>query len=622
MQTIVINAPSQNSVIHCGEGSFEKYVPEIIAGKQLFIVTDSNVDRLYGRLMEKAFVGAPKYVIAAGEKSKNYKTLIAIIGRMAECNLTRSSLVVAFGGGVVGDIAGLAASLYMRGVHLLQIPTTLLSQVDSSVGGKTAVDYKNVKNLVGTFYQPECVVIDPRFLLTLPAREIRCGLGEIIKYGALNEEIFQLIERYKNRLFTSEFFGEVTPPCVRHKAAVVQADERDAGGARKSLNLGHTTGHAFELFYKKRSHGEFVLIGMYYELFIAARCGIVGGQYRERLENLIKKVVKVPSFENVQTAALLAVHDKKNAVSSEISVVVPKTYGEYAEITLPVEQYARLLGECSECLKSGTAPRLKLAVVGKDVSQSSSPAMHSFIAERMGNALSYEAISLSEDRFEEQIESLLNSYDGLNVTIPYKLSVIPHLKKVVGDAQVFGAVNTVNALGKTGYNTDGSGFMLMLENEGVCVKGKRVLLLGAGGAGRSVAKKLADAGAAVFVYDKNAQGARAVAEEFPGVTALENLQPAPYEIMINATGVGMHKTVGVSPVGGELISLCQTAVDLIYVPEKSRFLEMAEGLGKQIINGSAMLFYQAYYAQCIYFNAQPSAAQAKQLFEEYRTKGQ
>ena len=261
---------------------------------------------------------------------------------------------------------------------------------------------------------------------------------------------------------------------------------------------------------------------------------------------------------------------------------------------------------------------LKLAVIGKDVSKSSSPEMHKFIAEKMGNEISYIKLSIAENEFENKVEDLFNEFDGFNVTIPYKLSVMPHLDRIEGDAEVFGAVNTVRTSDKSGYNTDGMGFSLMLKNNGVDVNGKSVLVLGAGGAGRSVAKKLADAGAEVFVYDMRTENSHAVANEFNGVTALEKVESRPYFAVINATGIGMHKTEGISPVGEDLLSLCSVAVDLIYTPKKSRFLEIAEALDKKIINGEAMLFYQAYYAECIYFCVQPNESQAKKLFGEYQ----
>ena len=262
--------------------------------------------------------------------------------------------------------------------------------------------------------------------------------------------------------------------------------------------------------------------------------------------------------------------------------------------------------------------KLKLAVVGKDVSQSSSPKMHTFIAQRLGAEIEYDKVSLAPEDFSAHAEELFKNYDGFNVTIPFKLDIIPYLKSLEGDAHTFGAVNTVLSATRAGYNTDGLGFMLMLKNAGIEPEGKSVLILGAGGAGRSAAKKLRDAGADVYVFDMRAQSAEELQREF-GVTAVQKIENKPYDIIINATGVGMHKSVGISPVGEELISLCGRAIDLIYVPPKSKFLEIAESCGKQILNGMAMLFYQAYYAECIYLSLQPDDAKAKELFEEYCT---
>lgn len=260
----------------------------------------------------------------------------------------------------------------------------------------------------------------------------------------------------------------------------------------------------------------------------------------------------------------------------------------------------------------------KFAVIGKDVSQSASPSMHKFIALNMGNEITYDAISIAPENFRSTVGELFEKYDGINVTIPFKLDIIPELERIEGDASVFGAVNTVITSTRTGYNTDGMGFMLMLANNGVRVSGKKILLLGAGGAGRSVAKKLTDEGAEVFVYDRFTESALNLAREFRGVTALSEVMPSDYYAVVNATGVGMHKTVGLSPVGEDVLKKVEVAVDLIYVPEKSEFLAIAERLGKKIINGSAMLFYQAYYAECIFFGATPDAAQAKMLFEKYK----
>ncbi len=352
MEDIILNAPSLKSVIHCGEGSFKRYAPKL--GGNIFIVTDSNVFALYGELIKQIFANAPMYILPAGEKSKNRTQLFQIINKMIESGVTRAYTVVALGGGVVGDIAGLAASLYMRGIKLIQIPTTLLSQVDSSVGGKTAIDYLGVKNVLGAFYQPAEVIVDPLFLKTLPAREIRCGLGEIIKYGAIDGDIYASLCENKNRLFDLKYLETVVADCIRHKAYVVRDDERDTLGVRKTLNVGHTTGHAFELFFKRKSHGEFVLIGMFYELFIAERAGVCAKDYADSLRLLIKKVIGgIPAYENADKAARFAKYDKKNDKQSTVSLIVPGETGKCREMKMPIETYVREIGLCAAEIKGG-----------------------------------------------------------------------------------------------------------------------------------------------------------------------------------------------------------------------------------------------------------------------------
>ena len=271
---------------------------------------------------------------------------------------------------------------------------------------------------------------------------------------------------------------------------------------------------------------------------------------------------------------------------------------------------------------------LKLAVLGKDVSQSLSPDMHKFLFARFHEQCSYEAVSVSPSEFSVRAEELFVKYDAFNVTIPFKGEIIAHLKELRGDAKTFGAVNTVLTRERAGYNTDGYGFLLMLENAGVEVKGKRVLVLGAGGAGRSCIKKLLDAGASVFVYERFEERLFQVYQEFPSFTPLTEIPLVPYDIVINCTGVGMHDTVGktpcvnyaggaISPVGKELLKLCETAVDLIYTPACSEFLRIAQKEGKRIVNGASMLFYQAYMADCIFLGREPNAEEAKTFYQSY-----
>lgn len=345
MQTIEVHTKSRPSTVYCGAGVAEK-LKTIIEGKDVFVVTDSNVFGLYKDFIQNTFGSAPVCVLPAGERHKNRNSLFMILDKMLQARLRRNSTLVAFGGGVVGDMGGLAASLYMRGIHAVQVPTTLLAQVDSSVGGKTAIDHRGVKNVIGTFYQPEYVVCDPMFLKTLPPREIRCGLGEIIKTGALDAEILDKLERNAERLFDLAFLEEITADCVRFKAGVVEKDECERSGLRKCLNMGHTTGHALELFYKRRSHGEYVLIGMLLESYIAEKFDICAHDYAEELRALIGKVLKrVPRFENIADAAGVALYDKKNQGENEVSLIVPAKRGEFAELRLTDEDYVGYIEE-------------------------------------------------------------------------------------------------------------------------------------------------------------------------------------------------------------------------------------------------------------------------------------
>lgn len=342
MQTIRLHTKSPSTVL-CGAGALDA-AEEYLKGKDALIVTDTNVDRLYAPLIAEKFPAAQVFAVPAGERNKNKKTLFLILDEMLRSHLHRSSFVVALGGGVVGDMAGLAAALYMRGTRLVQIPTTLLAQVDSSVGGKTAIDYNGVKNVIGAFYQPERVFCDPLFLKTLPRREIKCGLGEIIKTGLLDAAIGDKIAQNRGRMHDLGFLQELAADCIRFKAHVVEQDETESSGLRKCLNMGHTTGHALELLCGRRSHGEYVLIGMWLESYIAEEEKICSREYAEQVRSLISVAEpKIPSFPNAKEGVKYALLDKKNEGKSNVSLILPKARGEYAELILPAEKYEKYL---------------------------------------------------------------------------------------------------------------------------------------------------------------------------------------------------------------------------------------------------------------------------------------
>lgn len=309
------------------------------------VFTDENVNALYGKKIAEAFKGAPVFAMPAGEAHKTPDTLFALLKACAEAELHRGDTVLCIGGGVVGDVGGLASALYMRGIDCIQMPTTLLAQVDSSVGGKTAVDFCGIKNLVGAFRQPRQVLVDPVFLKTLPARELRCGLGEIVKHAALDGALFEKLVGNVDRLFDLDFLAEIIPDNIAIKAHIVQADAREAG-LRKCLNLGHTTAHAFELADGKLSHGEYVLVGIPFEAAIAKRLTKCDGEYLDRLCSLAKAALGgKPVLPEAKKVAVLSRLDKKNTSSDAVSLVAPVRKGEYKLMSIPYEQYADLLAE-------------------------------------------------------------------------------------------------------------------------------------------------------------------------------------------------------------------------------------------------------------------------------------
>lgn len=269
---------------------------------------------------------------------------------------------------------------------------------------------------------------------------------------------------------------------------------------------------------------------------------------------------------------------------------------------------------------------MRLALAGRDVSRSLSPQMHAFILKSFGETCTYDLVSVPPEGFALCMEQLF-SYDGFNVTVPYKEAILPYLSELCGDAEKVRSVNTV-ACGRRGYNTDGFGFALMLKNAGFAAKGKKALVLGTGGAGKSVVSSLAESGASVFAYEKDLSRVSTFHELYRRFTPLEEIPLAPFDLIVNCTGVGMHKTAGktpevrcggkTAPVGEELLSLCGVAADLIYEPAESEFLRIAKRLKRPALSGEAMLFYQAYGADCIFTGRTSSPEEAGNFYKRYK----
>ncbi|MGG7142832.1 3-dehydroquinate synthase [Clostridium nigeriense] len=254
------------------KGIFSKLSDEIkkvFTGNKIFILTDKNVDKFYGDIvikeLETAGYEINKLVLEPGEETKAFFTLPKVYDELLNFKLTRSDLILTLGGGVIGDLGGFVAATYLRGVSFIQCPTTLLAQVDSSVGGKVGVDLDRGKNLVGSFYHPKKVIIDPNVLETLSDRVFNDGMAEVIKYGCIKDkEFFYKLLNYKNKEEVMNNIEYIIHNCCKIKKEVVEMDEKDTG-ERMKLNFGHTIGHALEQHYNysKYTHGEAVAIGMY-----------------------------------------------------------------------------------------------------------------------------------------------------------------------------------------------------------------------------------------------------------------------------------------------------------------------------------------------------------------------
>ncbi len=302
-------------------------------GQKIMIMTDDHVDAYYGdNLVKQLSQGykVDKIVVKHGEQSKNFEILPSLYQRLLDFKLTRSDLIIALGGGVIGDLCGFVAATYLRGVKLVQIPTSLLAQVDSSVGGKVAVDLDVGKNLVGAFYHPKMVIIDPLVLKTLPDEFIADGMGEVIKYGCIKDKkLFDKLNAYASFEELYEDIDEIIYTCVDIKRIVVENDEKDFGD-RLILNFGHTIGHTIEQYfhYSEYTHGQAVGIGMVQICKLAEKLGLTKTGTADSIAAANQKY-------NIQTSCGVLMQDlvetitldKKN-FNNHLSLVLLKEIGE------------------------------------------------------------------------------------------------------------------------------------------------------------------------------------------------------------------------------------------------------------------------------------------------------
>ncbi|WP_302610004.1 3-dehydroquinate synthase [uncultured Mitsuokella sp.] len=340
MRKVRVELGKESYDIYIGHGLQQElvdFVKNAGFSKQAMLVTDSNVGPLYGekirRMLEEGGLQVSVATIPAGESSKSLKMAEELYTKAIELGLDRKSPIFALGGGVVGDLAGFIAATYMRGVPFVQLPTSLLAQVDSSVGGKVAVNHALGKNLIGAFYQPKAVFMDLELMKTLPKREIYTGLGEIIKYGIIYDaDFFAFLESHVDEVLRLERDAAVhmIARSCEIKAAVVSQDEKEAG-LRRILNFGHTMAHAIEkeTGYVRYNHGEAVAIGMVGAADISARLGMISEADVTRVTKLIE-TLHLPIYADGCTVDAMyrdIFHDKKT-VGGKVNWVLMEGIGK------------------------------------------------------------------------------------------------------------------------------------------------------------------------------------------------------------------------------------------------------------------------------------------------------
>jgi 3-dehydroquinate synthase len=301
-------------------------------GRDLVVVSCPPVWRVHGEIWRPLLGKTPAVLIPDGERAKTLQSVARIYDALVKCGADRSTTLVAFGGGIVGDVAGFAAATYLRGLRLVQVPTTLLAQVDSAIGGKVGVNLAAGKNLVGAFYPPALVACDPSLLGSLPRREFRAGLYEVVKYGVIaSRSLFERVAASLPALFArdGDTLTALIAECCRIKANVVMEDERE-GGVRRILNFGHTVGHALEAVtrYRRFRHGEAIAYGMMAASEIARARTVLAQADRDALWQAIAHLGPLPPVIDLKIADALAAigHDKK-VVAGTLHFVLPTSIG-------------------------------------------------------------------------------------------------------------------------------------------------------------------------------------------------------------------------------------------------------------------------------------------------------
>lgn len=331
---VSVPTPSRHYVITLGDGVLSHLttlLDEIKAPARRFVVSSPTVWRFHGQRFAAASRAEP-IIVPDGERYKQMPTVARVYEALIKANADRASTLITFGGGVIGDLAGFAAATYLRGIALVHVPTTLLAQVDSSVGGKVGINHPLGKNLIGSFHQPHAVIVDPQVLGTLPRREFRAGLYEVIKYGMTSSPtLFERVSRERKAIFARQpdTLTAIISESCRIKADIVAADEKESG-LRRILNFGHTAGHALEAVtkYRRFRHGEAIGYGMLVAAELAVARGVLAEADRQALAALIASLGPLPPIGDISIAPVMdaMLHDKK-MVAGTLHYVLPTAIG-------------------------------------------------------------------------------------------------------------------------------------------------------------------------------------------------------------------------------------------------------------------------------------------------------
>lgn len=337
-----------------GKNSID-YLSEFLTQKsysKIFVITDENIAKLH----LSRFTEFETIILPAGEQTKSFSSLEKISEEILAKGVDRKSLIIAFGGGVIGDLAGFIASILLRGIDFIQIPTTLLASVDSSVGGKTAINSKSGKNLIGSFYQPKLVLCDLEFLKTLPARELRSGYAEVVKYGLIRDKnFFEFLEKNYTKIFAhdEEFLSKIIARSCEMKAEIVGLDERESGD-RMLLNFGHTFGHVFETetgYSDELLHGEAVALGMKMAAKMSQNLGLISKNDFDRIAShledcgFITDHKKIRKNWNEKNLVSHLAKDKKNE-NKNLTFILLKNIGDsFVSKGMAVEEFKKIIND-------------------------------------------------------------------------------------------------------------------------------------------------------------------------------------------------------------------------------------------------------------------------------------